>query len=234
MDFTPTKVLKTANPLLLGATLAMTMMLLIGGCSNAQDSQETSTSTADSPAGSESATVHNAADVAFVTGMIPHHQEAVEMSDLVLAQPDPSPGSDEAVRAIARQVRDAQAPEIEQMKTWLKDWGMGGDTVTDDGGGEMDGHDMDGGDMDGADMGGAAMNGMLTESQMNELSQATGAELDQLYLELMIIHHEGAIGMAQTELKEGKNPAALKLAQGVIDTQQAEIKQMQTLLTAER
>jgi uncharacterized protein (DUF305 family) len=166
--------------------------------------------------------------------MIPHHQEAVEMSDLVLAQPDPSPGSDEAVRAIARQVRDAQAPEIEQMKTWLKDWGMGGDTVTDDGGGEMDGHDMDGGDMDGADMGGAAMNGMLTESQMNELSQATGAELDQLYLELMIIHHEGAIGMAQTELKEGKNPAALKLAQGVIDTQQAEIKQMQALLTAER
>lgn len=233
-DFMPRQALKAVRLVVLNVTLGLTLMLFIGGCSNAQDSQETSTSSANSPAGSKSATVHNAADVAFVTGMIPHHQEAVEMSDLVLAQPDPSPGSDEAVRAIARQVRDAQAPEIEQMKTWLKDWGMGGDTVTDDGGGEMDGHDMDGGDMDGADMGGAAMNGMLTESQMNELSQATGAELDQLYLELMIIHHEGAIGMAQTELKEGKNPAALKLAQGVIDTQQAEIKQMQALLTAER
>ncbi|CAB4817496.1 unannotated protein [freshwater metagenome] len=113
------------------------------------------------------------------------------------------------------------------------------DTATDDGGmnmggGEMDGHEMDGADMSGADAGGAAMNGMMTEAQMNELSQATGAELDQLYLELMIAHHEGAIEMAQTELKEGKNPAALKLAQGVINTQQAEIKQMRALLTAGR
>ena len=76
------------------------------------------------------------------------------------------------------------------------------------------------------------MNGMMTEDQTKQLSAATGADLDRLYLELMIAHHEGAIEMAQTELKEGKNPAALKLAQGVIDTQQAEIEQMQALLTA--
>jgi len=217
----------------------MTLMLFAAGCSNAQDSQETSTSAANSPAGSESATVHNTADVDFVTGMIPHHEQAVEMSDLVLAQPDPSPGSDEAVRAIARQVRDAQAPEIELMETWLEDWGMGSDTGTDGGGHDMAGHGSDGGDMEGADMDGAEMdggemNGMMTESQMNELSQATGAELDQLYLELMIAHHEGAIEMAQTELKEGKNPAALKLAQEIIDTQQAEIEQMQDLLNADQ
>lgn len=117
----PTQVLRTANRLILGASHAMTLMLFAAGCSNAQDSQETSTSTADPAAGSEFAKVHNSADVVFVTGMIPHHQQAVEMSDLVLAQPDSSPGSNEAVRAIARQVRDAQAPEIEQMKTWLKD-----------------------------------------------------------------------------------------------------------------
>jgi uncharacterized protein (DUF305 family) len=216
----------------------MTLMLFAAGCSNAQDSQETSTSAANSPAGSESATVHNTADVDFVTGMIPHHEQAVEMSDLVLAQPDPSPGSDEAVRALAQQIADAQAPEVEQMKTWLEDWGMSSDTATGDGGMDMDGHDMaghgsGGGEMDGAEMNGGEMNGMMTESQMNELSQATGAELDQLYLELMIAHHEGAIEMAQTELKDGKNPAALQLAQGVIDTQQAEIEQMQALLTTE-
>jgi len=116
---------------------------------------------------------------------------------------------------------------------------MGSDTVTGDGGHDMDGHDMAGhdmagSDMGGADMGGSAMNGMMTEAQMNELSQATGAELDQLYLALMIAHHEGAIEMAQTELKDGKNPAALKLAQGIIDTQQAEIKQMQDLLNADQ
>ena len=238
-DFMPSQALKAGRLAVLSVILGLTMMLFIGGCSNSQDSQETATSTANSPAGSESATLHNRADVAFVTGMIPHHQEALEMSDLILAQPVSAAGSNAEVRALAQQIADAQAPEVEQMKTWVKDWGMGSDTVTDDGGmnmggGEMDGHEMDGADMSGADAGGAAMNGMMTEAQMNELSQATGAELDQLYLELMIAHHEGAIEMAQTELKEGKNPAALKLAQGVIDTQQAEIKQMQALLTAER
>ena len=237
-DFMPSQALKAGRLAVLSVILGLTMMLFIGGCSNSQDSQETATSIANSPAGSESATLHNRADVAFVTGMIPHHQEAVEMSDLILAQPVSAAGSNAEVRALAQQIADAQAPEVEQMKTWVKDWGME-DTATDDGGmnmggGEMDGHEMDGADMSGADAGGAAMNGMMTEAQMNELSQATGAELNQLYLELMIAHHEGAIGMAQTELKEGKNPAALKLAQGVIDTQQAEIKQMQALLTAGR
>ena len=236
-DFMPSQALKAGRLAVLSVILGLTMMLFIGGCSNSQDSQETATSIANSPAGSESATLHNRADVAFVTGMIPHHQEAVEMSDLILAQPVSAAGSNAEVRALAQQIADAQAPEVEQMKTWVKDWGME-DTATDDGGmnmggGEMDGHEMDGADMSGADAGGAAMNGMMTEAQMNELSQATGAELNQLYLELMIAHHEGAIGMAQTELKEGKNPGALKLAQGVIDTQQAEIEQMQALLTAE-
>ena len=218
--------------------LGLTMMLFIGGCSNSQDSQETATSTANSPAGSESATLHNRADVAFVTGMIPHHQEALEMSDLILAQPVSAAGSNAEVRALAQQIADAQAPEVELMETWLKGWGMGSDTVTDDGGmnmggGEKDGHDMSGHSSDGGEMDAGEMNGMMTESQMNELSQATVAELDQLYLELMIAHHEGAIEMDQTELKDGRNPAALKLAQEIIDTQQAEIKQMQALLTTE-
>ena len=233
----PTQVLRTANRLLIGASLAMTL-LLFAGCSNAQDSKETSTSTADPAAGSESAKVHNSADVAFVTGMIPHHEQAVEMSDLILAQPVSAAGSNAEVRALAQQIADAQAPEVELMETWLKGWGMGSDTVTDDGGmnmggGEKDGHDMSGHSSDGGEMDAGEMNGMMTESQMNELSQATGAELDQLYLELMIAHHEGAIEMAQTELKDGRNPAALKLAQEIIDTQQAEIKQMQALLTTE-
>ena len=242
-DFMPSQALKAGRLAVLSVILGLTMMLFIGGCSNAQDSKETSTSTADPAAGSESAKVHNSADVAFVTGMIPHHEQAVEMSDLILAQPVSAAGSNAEVRALAQQIADAQAPEVELMETWLKDWGMGSDTVTDDGGmnmggGEKDGHDMAGhgsgsGEMNGGEMDDGEMNGMMTESQMNELSQATGAELDQLYLELMIAHHEGAIEMAQTELKGGRNPAALKLAQGIIDTQQAEIEQMQALLTTE-
>ncbi len=237
-DFMPSQALKAGRLAVLSVILGLTMMLFIGGCSNSQDSQETATSTADPAAGSESAKVHNSADVAFVTGMIPHHEQAVEMSDLILAQPVSAAGSNAEVRALAQQIADAQAPEVELMETWLKGWGMGSDTVTDDGGmnmggGEKDGHDMSGHSSDGGEMDAGEMNGMMTESQMNELSQATGAELDQLYLELMIAHHEGAIEMAQTELKDGRNPAALKLAQEIIDTQQAEIKQMQALLTTE-
>ena len=237
-DFMPSQALKAGRLAVLSVILGLTMMLFIGGCSNSQDSQETATSTANSPAGSESATLHNRADVAFVTGMIPHHEQAVEMSDLILAQPVSAAGSNAEVRALAQQIADAQAPEVELMETWLEDWGMSSDTVTDDGGmnmggGEKDGHDMAGHGSGGGEMDDGEMNGMMTESQMNELSQATGAELDQLYLELMIAHHEGAIEMAQTELKGGRNPAALKLAQGIIDTQQAEIEQMQALLTTE-
>lgn len=201
------------------------MLLLAGGCTSGNDSAEPTTSVERT----QGSTAHNAADVAFLTQMIAHHQEAVEMSDLVLAEPAATSGGDAGVRVIAQQIRDAQAPEVGQMKAWLKEWGAvpESDSSTDG----MEG--MDGMDMSGESPSESGMNGMMTEDQSKQLSTASGADLDRLYLELMITHHEGAIEMAQTELKEGKNPATLKLAQGVINTQQAEIEQMQALLTAE-
>ena len=58
----------------------------------------------------------------------------------------------------------------------------------------------------------------------------SGATFDRMFLQSMIVHHQGAIDMSQTELAQGSNPDARQLAQKIINTQQAEIKEMQTLL----
>lgn len=80
---------------------------------------------------------------------------------------------------------------------------------------------MDG--MDGA-------NGMMSDDEMDMMSEAMGADLDRMFLETMIRHHQGAIRMAEVELEEGSNADVLALAQGIIDGQQAEIDQMQSML----
>ena len=139
-------------------------------------------------------------DQMFLAMMVPHHQQAVEMSDLVLQT---TTNSD--VKALAEQIKSAQGPEIEQMKQWLGPEGM------------MNAHSM--GD-----------DGMLTAKQMAALKAATGAERDRLYLEGMIQHHQGAIAMAKTELADGDNAEVMALAQAVVDAQQAEIAKMQEML----
>ena len=77
---------------------------------------------------------------------------------------------------------------------------------------------------------GMAMPGMMSDAQMQELTDATGADFDRLFLELMIVHHQGAIEMADTEIAEGSNPAALALAESIKTSQTAEIAEMQQLL----
>ena len=77
---------------------------------------------------------------------------------------------------------------------------------------------------------GMAMPGMMSDAQMQELTAATGADFDRLFLELMIVHHQGAIEMADTQIAEGSNPAALALAESIKTSQTAEIAEMQQLL----
>jgi uncharacterized protein (DUF305 family) len=147
-------------------------------------------------------------DVMFAQMMIPHHQQAVDMSDLALEK-----SSDPDVLALAKQIRDAQAPEIEQMQGWLDGAGSG----------SMMGHDPD--DM-GMGMGGG---GMLSESEMDALRAATGTEFDRLYLEGMIDHHEGALRMTQM-IVNSDNPEVKALADAIITSQTAEIEYMKQLL----
>ena len=166
------------------------------------DSTSSSSSTSTSPE-------QNEADVAFATGMIPHHQQAVEMADMALKQ-----ASSSEVRDLATKIKAAQDPEIKTMSSWLAAWGKPVPT------------DMSGmGSMDGM-----AMDGMMTDQEMTDLSKATDVAFDRMWLTMMIKHHQGAVKMAQAEGQSGMNPEAKKLAQAIITAQNAEISRMTVLL----
>jgi uncharacterized protein (DUF305 family) len=81
-----------------------------------------------------------------------------------------------------------------------------------------DGHDM------------SSMDGMMTADQMDEMASMTGADFDQMWLEMMIAHHEGAISQSETVKADGSNADVLLLADQIITAQQAEITEMQALL----
>lgn len=160
-----------------------------------------STSTTGDPQGSA-----NDADAMFATMMIDHHQQAIDMSDTLLAKA----GVDARVIDLATRIKGAQTPEITTMRGWLADWGAPSASA-----GSM-GH----GD------------GMMSEADMAALEAAPGAEAGKLFLQQMIVHHEGAIAMARTEKANGADPLALALASTIIDAQTAEIAEMKSLLAA--
>ena len=150
---------------------------------------------------------HNQADVMFAQMMIPHHSQAVEMSDIILAKAD-IPAD---VTALATKIKAAQAPEIKQMTGWITGWNV--PTMM-------------------SDHSGHGMEGMVDDDGINTLKSASGTEAARLFLQQMIGHHEGAIDMAQQEIGAGKFPDAVKLGHDIIDAQQAEITQMKQLLAA--
>jgi uncharacterized protein (DUF305 family) len=165
------------------------------------------TAASSSPSATPAAGPHNDADVMFARGMIPHHQQAVAMSDMILAKD----GIDAKVTDLATQIKAAQGPEIAQMSGWLAGWGENPSPSM-----GMD-HDMGG--------------GMMSQADMDALDQATGQDAARLFLTGMITHHKGAITMAQNEVANGQNPEAVALAQKIITNQQAEITTMTQLLT---
>jgi uncharacterized protein (DUF305 family) len=164
-------------------------------------------SPATAPAGSSAA--FDDADVMFAQGMIPHHEQAIEMADIAL---DPTVGAGPEVADLATRIKAGQDPEIQQMKGWLEKWGQPMQMDT------SDGHDM------------SDMDGMMTVEEMDELGAMTGADFDRMWMEMMIRHHEGAIEMAETVKADGSDPDVLALADAVITAQQAEIAEMQGFL----
>lgn len=150
---------------------------------------------------------YNDSDVEYASGMIVHHQQAVEMSDILLQTDDADP----EVSALAEDIRAAQQPEIEQMESWLETWGNGPD-----------------GDHDGM-MGDGGHDGMMSEEDLADLESAEGDEASRLFLDQMIIHHEGAVSMAEDHLETGENPEALELSENVISDQSAEIEEMEEM-----
>jgi uncharacterized protein (DUF305 family) len=211
-----------------GAALAL---VVSAGCSNSSDSgsgqssgNTTSASATAAPTTTQNAEAHNDADVMFAQHMIPHHQQAIEMSDMLLTKQ----GIDPRVTELAKQIKAAQGPEIKQMQGWLTQWGNPQMPTPS---GDMSGH----GNMPGMSgmpsmSGMPGMAGMMSDEDMTALQNAQGVEASKLFLTQMITHHEGAITMAQTEIKDGQYPAAVELARSIVAAQRKEIDTMKGIL----
>jgi uncharacterized protein (DUF305 family) len=173
-----------------------------------------------------------AADVSFMQGMIMHHAQAVEMTDLLRKL-----SHDPAMQALSKRMSISQTDEIEFMKQWLEDRGAPVSMA-----GHMD-HDMSHVDhsdpkamaaMEHMNMGAMPlMPGMLTPQQMEALAKATGPSFDHLFLTGMIQHHTGALVMVDDLFNTpgaGQDNVLYDFATDVDNTQTAEIKIMQEML----
>jgi uncharacterized protein (DUF305 family) len=157
---------------------------------------------------------HTAADVRFMQGMIGHHAQAVEMTDLV----DSRTASD-ALRKLAQRIQTSQADEIKMMERWLS---TRGEEVP----AAHTHHAMDG-------MAPTLMPGMLTPEEMARLSAANGREFDRLFLEGMIKHHEGALVMVKdlfASAGAGQDAEIFGFASDVDSDQRMEIDRMRSML----
>jgi len=141
-------------------------------------------------------------DIMFAQMMIPHHQQAIDMSALAESR-----ALSPEVKALASKISAEQGPEIEQMRSWLK----AANAPT-----EM-GHQM-------------SMDGMLSDAELERLTNASGAEFDELFIIGMIAHHEGAIEMAQMVV-DSKNLEARELGAAIIKMQTLEIAELKALLS---
>ena len=198
------------------AGTGIAVALLLAGCSDGDSD------TATPPTGTDMSGMHHDpssgtaaptrtdfddADVTFLQMMYPHHTQAVDMAKLV-----PDRSRDDQLRTLADSVQQAQTPQLQQFTELLRSFGKPAPDTT---GHEGMGHGMP---------------GMMSPDRMTALQNATGAQFDRLWLEMMIDHHQGAIEMANTELAQGTNPDTKRLAQDIASAQRAEIDRMHDML----
>jgi uncharacterized protein (DUF305 family) len=176
---------------------ALAAAFLLAACNQGGEDQEQGTVPAEA--------APSDADVTFTQNMIPHHQQAIEMAKLVDSHTDRP-----ELHKLADSIAASQSREITQMEAWLRSWGKPA-TPPEGHGGHGD----------------AEMPGMMSETDMSQLMEVTGTEFDLAFVEMMAAHHQGAVDMANTELKDGSRPEVTRLAQQIIDTQEDEIDQLQ-------
>lgn len=155
------------------------------------------------------------ADVDFMQGMIMHHNQAVEMTELLKTRT-----KDPAIMELGKKIDVSQSDEMRWMRQWLTDRGF-----------PLSADPMAGMDMKGMDM--PMMPGMLTAAQMDALRKASGSEFDHLFLTGMIQHHTGALQMVKDLFANpgaGQDPQLFDFASDVDNTQQAEIDIMRHML----
>jgi uncharacterized protein (DUF305 family) len=157
------------------------------------------------------------ADISFMQGMIMHHSQAVEMTDLLRTR-----SHDKDVQALGKRISISQTDEMKYMKQWLEDRGKPVSSEH----GHMGMKGMDMGSM-------PMMPGMLTPQQMQALAKASGPAFDHLFLTGMIQHHTGALVMVQDLFDTpgaGQDAVLFDFATDVDNTQRAEINIMQNML----
>lgn len=145
----------------------------------------------------------NSADFLYAQMMIVHHGQALKMTELV-----PERAKSDAVKRLAARIAASQKPEIGAMRGWLDNNG---------GAKKQQGHDH------------GPMPGMATEPQLKQLRTARGAAFDELFLKLMITHHQGAVTMATDAVSDGKNIQVADMAKDVISQQSIEINRMRSM-----
>jgi uncharacterized protein (DUF305 family) len=189
-----------------GALLAIIVLLsatVVSFAINREDIQMNNNGMAGHMGHSSSSANYTGADVMFLQMMIPHHQQAIDISNLALKT-----SKDAELLALAKTIASDQAAEITQMKSWLKDAGATTDM----------GHSMD------------SMGGMLNDAELSALNAETGTKFDILWLKGMTGHHDGAIHMT-TMIRDASNAEIKAFGEKVIKDQSAQIEQMKEMLS---
>lgn len=171
-------------------------------------------------------------DVGFAQDMTVHHEQAIEMAAVALTN-----ASDQAVKSLAFDILTSQQNQVGQMQGWLALWDrapistdgyMGWMSEDDAHGHAPNGMSMDAGSADPT----RAMPGMANSTELAALRQATGSDVDVLFLQLMLRHHEGGLAMMEYATTHAQSPAVINLAKSMVETQSGESTLMKQMLAA--
>ncbi len=212
------------SPSRIAAPLAIALLTLGAGLTACGSDDERASGAAGSASSVPVSEPFNDADVRFATDMIPHHAQALSMVDLTRGR-DLEP----AFERLTQQILDAQGPEIQTMAGWLQDWDQPipateRDHVNAEEHGETDG------ETGGETGSGSSMPGMMSGAEMADLDSAPDSSFEGRWLQMMIEHHEGAIEMARTELRDGELADATALAGTIATDQEQQVTQMKAML----
>jgi uncharacterized protein (DUF305 family) len=151
------------------------------------------------------------ADVQFMQGMISHHAQAIEMTDLLATRTER-----DLMRRLAQRIELSQEDEIRMMQEWLRERGQNVPSV--------ETHHAHSAEL---------MPGMLNEAEMKRLEESQGIEFDRHFLELMIKHHQGALTMVENLLAErgaAQDSQLYAFTSDITADQSMEIKRMNSML----
>lgn len=182
--------------------------------------------------GGDSAPAPDSVDVGFAQDMTVHHNQAIEMSAVALTN-----ATDQAVKSLAFDMLTSQQNQVGQMQGWLALWDRAPVStdgymtwMTED---HSHSHSIQGASTDpGPPDPTRAMPGMATSAELAALRRATGADVDVMFLQLMLRHHEGGMAMMEYAQTRATSPAVINLATSMVETQSNESTLMRQMLAA--